>query len=306
MKATCPVCADEHRCEPAKAPLSEPRTGLGSRATVPVEQYFIASDANGSLAREIAKAINFVSRENTSDTPDWILGEYLVAVLVAFEIASNQRANWWSDGKSTVENPQKDDEDDDPAKVAAEESRLKVCPFPEHLDGTEGTCPAWWRGEMRAATVWQERLASAEKARHATLSDPTAVEVPVNITLDSLPSSSVGFGRVSSVIVPGITKKQTIRYRLIANRVHDHDAQVLFILSPPMFANSAHAFNPIFSQVVRTVPFVKGTSAILIGEFAVESNGRPWSLGVVVDGCRLAAEGNQVFVRSMVQSSSED
>ncbi len=54
------------------------------------------------------------------------------------------------------------------AKIAEDEkARMNVCPFPKSLDGTEGACPAWWRGEMRAATVWKERLQSAEKSRDA-------------------------------------------------------------------------------------------------------------------------------------------
>ncbi len=60
---------------------------------------------DADLAREFARAINRASRENESDTPDWILGEYLVAALRAFEIASNQRVNWWNDGKPPAEEP---------------------------------------------------------------------------------------------------------------------------------------------------------------------------------------------------------
>ncbi len=44
------------------------------------------------------------------------------------------------------------------ALTATEKARANTCPFPEHLDGTDGACPAWWRGEKRSATAWKERL----------------------------------------------------------------------------------------------------------------------------------------------------
>ena len=33
------------------------------------------------------------------------------------------------------------------------------------LDGTDGAHPAWWRGHDRAAQVWRERVATAERER---------------------------------------------------------------------------------------------------------------------------------------------
>ncbi|MDD5050969.1 MAG: hypothetical protein PHV93_04525 [Candidatus Pacebacteria bacterium] len=47
------------------------------------------------LAEEIRAAINRNSRENASNTPDFILAEYLLACLVAFETASMRREEWY-------------------------------------------------------------------------------------------------------------------------------------------------------------------------------------------------------------------
>lgn len=49
----------------------------------------------GTLAQQIARVINSQSRENDSNTPDFILAEYLVRCLEAFEIASRRREEWF-------------------------------------------------------------------------------------------------------------------------------------------------------------------------------------------------------------------
>jgi hypothetical protein len=54
------------------------------------------------LARDIASAINRVSRENVSNTPDFILAEMLVDILTAFEKASNARETWYGRGVRTI------------------------------------------------------------------------------------------------------------------------------------------------------------------------------------------------------------
>jgi hypothetical protein len=51
---------------------------------------------NDILAREIASVINKHSRENESHTPDFILAEYLVQCLTAFEAATKTRAKWYN------------------------------------------------------------------------------------------------------------------------------------------------------------------------------------------------------------------
>lgn len=47
------------------------------------------------LREEIAVAINRVSAENGSNTPDFILADYLVKCLAAFDSAANARDAWY-------------------------------------------------------------------------------------------------------------------------------------------------------------------------------------------------------------------
>lgn len=49
-----------------------------------------------ALAKEIAALLNKASRENTSDTPDFILADYLMDALKAFEKATNKRTKWFN------------------------------------------------------------------------------------------------------------------------------------------------------------------------------------------------------------------
>jgi hypothetical protein len=48
------------------------------------------------LMVEIEESLNRASRENRSGTPDFILAEYLMACLHAFEAATNRRDEWHS------------------------------------------------------------------------------------------------------------------------------------------------------------------------------------------------------------------
>ncbi len=48
-----------------------------------------------TLQRDLAALLNEYSRENLSDTPDYILAEFMLAALNAFEIGVNNRANWY-------------------------------------------------------------------------------------------------------------------------------------------------------------------------------------------------------------------
>ena len=48
-----------------------------------------------SLRKDIENAINCNSAENGSDTPDFILANYLQNCLSAFDIAVKQRDNWY-------------------------------------------------------------------------------------------------------------------------------------------------------------------------------------------------------------------
>ena len=48
-----------------------------------------------TLQEEIKMVLNKHCAENNSNTPDFILGEYLVACLEAFNRATNRRENWY-------------------------------------------------------------------------------------------------------------------------------------------------------------------------------------------------------------------
>jgi len=47
------------------------------------------------LEKGIAKLINGESRENDSNTPDFLLAEFMMACLDAFELANNKREVWY-------------------------------------------------------------------------------------------------------------------------------------------------------------------------------------------------------------------
>ena len=47
------------------------------------------------LRMELSQLLNRHSRENASNTPDFILTEYMLACLEAFEKASNHREAWY-------------------------------------------------------------------------------------------------------------------------------------------------------------------------------------------------------------------
>lgn len=46
--------------------------------------------------RELTELINKHSAENGSNTPDFILAEYLIGCLVAFNLATKERDHWYS------------------------------------------------------------------------------------------------------------------------------------------------------------------------------------------------------------------
>lgn len=66
------------------------------------------SEGEGSeLHRELSAALNRVSAENGSDTPDFVLAQYLIGCLAAFDHAVRARERWhggvapraWDGGK---------------------------------------------------------------------------------------------------------------------------------------------------------------------------------------------------------------
>lgn len=48
-----------------------------------------------TLSEELAELINKHSRENWSNTPDFILAQYMMGCLEAFEQAVQQRETWY-------------------------------------------------------------------------------------------------------------------------------------------------------------------------------------------------------------------
>jgi hypothetical protein len=56
-----------------------------------------------SLRDDIGNAINASSAENGSNTPDFVLAEYLTDCLAAFDKASRERERWY--GKALSINP---------------------------------------------------------------------------------------------------------------------------------------------------------------------------------------------------------
>lgn len=49
-----------------------------------------------AFRRELACVLNRYSKENASDTPDFILADYMIQCLQAWNNASRLRDKWWS------------------------------------------------------------------------------------------------------------------------------------------------------------------------------------------------------------------
>ncbi len=54
-----------------------------------------AESERPGLLKEIEQVINRYSTENRSNTPDFILANYLIASLAAFDQATNRREEWY-------------------------------------------------------------------------------------------------------------------------------------------------------------------------------------------------------------------
>lgn len=67
-----------------------------------VEAYENAFGLKPSLKELIETAINKVSAENGSDTPDFILAEYLVGCLAAYDKAVTAREKWYGRAKEAA------------------------------------------------------------------------------------------------------------------------------------------------------------------------------------------------------------
>lgn len=60
-------------------------------------QTEISDDTRADVVREFAQTINKHSLENGSDTPDFILAEYLMNCLESYNEAHRARKVWYSD-----------------------------------------------------------------------------------------------------------------------------------------------------------------------------------------------------------------
>lgn len=62
---------------------------------------------------ELEKLINSLSIENGSDTPDFILADYLMDCLKAFELTSNRRSVWYNSKLEQKYFPERSKEEED-------------------------------------------------------------------------------------------------------------------------------------------------------------------------------------------------
>lgn len=46
--------------------------------------------------KELEQVINKYSKENGSNTPDWVLAHFLMSCLESFDKAVNQRSEYWN------------------------------------------------------------------------------------------------------------------------------------------------------------------------------------------------------------------
>lgn len=59
------------------------------------------SPGKSSLERDLSSALNRFSAENASDTPDWILAQFLLGCLAAWNNGVQQREIWYGRLSST-------------------------------------------------------------------------------------------------------------------------------------------------------------------------------------------------------------
>jgi hypothetical protein len=70
----------------------------------------------GSIEHELTQLLNKYNQDNVSSSPDWLLAQFLLSCLAAFNIAVQQRETWYGrDPRPSVLTAvgSEDDEDDD-------------------------------------------------------------------------------------------------------------------------------------------------------------------------------------------------
>ena len=93
------------------------------------------------LISEIRAAINRCNREQPSNTPDFILAEYLLSCLEAFEVASLQREEWYGQHLSIKVNALLDTKD---GKAHANNSQSVGGVPPQICDHCGGAVKKHW------------------------------------------------------------------------------------------------------------------------------------------------------------------
>ena len=70
----------------------------GGEVTPAGHRYLPVSGNESGFRSELAAVINRFSRENGSNTPDWILADYLAGCLNAFDAATRARTDYNAPG----------------------------------------------------------------------------------------------------------------------------------------------------------------------------------------------------------------
>lgn len=89
--------------------------------------------ADGAFKSQLRSLLNRHSREGRSDTPDFLLAEYMLGALKLYEESVNAREVWY--GRKTVPAPdvvqgrsednQKDEEEPDPIRVKLDDATIR-------------------------------------------------------------------------------------------------------------------------------------------------------------------------------------
>jgi hypothetical protein len=83
------------RLRSTKPTIEELQRLLDREAGAPIEITPAGEVVPGGLTEKIRAALNSVSAENGSNTPDFLLAEYLISCLAAYERAVNARERWY-------------------------------------------------------------------------------------------------------------------------------------------------------------------------------------------------------------------
>lgn len=68
---------------------------MDTQATSTDEATAGPNQTTPAFVDELASVLNRFSRENASNTPDWILAQYLMACLAAWNVGVQQRETWY-------------------------------------------------------------------------------------------------------------------------------------------------------------------------------------------------------------------